>query len=98
MFRRRDIARKLVQLMAIESAQRGAHVLEAAWTPNSLGSKIWERLGCIPYRVLGAWIQPDGSVRTDLPMVKPPEDPAPDVPPPPKKRGRPPKVQPIPEV
>ena len=95
-FRQHDIARKLVQLMAVESAQRGAHVLEAAWTPRSLGSKIWERLGCIPYRVLGAWITPDGAVRTDLPMVKTPtEAPASSAP---KKRGRPPKVQPTTEV
>lgn len=69
-FRNHDIARKLVQLMAVESAQRGAHVLEAAWTPGSVGSKIWERLGCVPYRVLGAWITPEGTPRTDMPMLK----------------------------
>jgi hypothetical protein len=96
-FRTRDIARKLVQLMAIESAQRGAHVLEAAWTPGSIGSKIWERLGCVPYRVLGAWITLEGEPRQDLPMVKAePEIAAePDEPPPvPKRRGRPPKPKP----
>ena len=93
-FRNHDIARKLVQLMAVESAQRGAHVLEAAWTPGSLGSQIWERLGCIPYRVLGAWITTDGVVRTDMPMAKAP---IPE-PPTPKKRGRPSKVHPTTEV
>jgi hypothetical protein len=94
-FRNHDIARKLVQLMAVESAQRGAQVLEAAWTPGSVGSKIWERLGCVPYRVLGGWITKDGIPRTDMPMLK---DEAPEIvkeeQPPKRKRGRPPKVKP----
>ncbi len=94
-FRKHDIARKLVQLMAVESAQRGAHVLEAAWTPGSMGSKIWERLGCVPYRVLGAWITTDGEVRTDMPMIKSEPEAAPvEVEPTPKRRGRPPKPKP----
>lgn len=97
-FRGHDVARKLVQLMAVESAQRGAQVLEAAWTPGSIGSKIWERLGCVPYRVLGAWITTDGVPRTDMPMVK--AEPTPEAPtetPPKRKRGRPPKVKPTEE-
>jgi len=93
-FRKHDIARKLVQLMAVESAQRGAHVLEAAWTPGSIGSKIWERLGCVPYRVLGAWITTDGTVRTDMPMLKTETPEVPEEKPAPKKRGRPPKPKP----
>lgn len=95
-FRNHDIARKLVQLMAVESAQRGAHVLEAAWTPGSTGSKIWQRLGCVPYRVLGAWITEDGAVRTDMPMLKTETPPPAQEAPAPKRRGRPPKKQPEP--
>ena len=103
-FRNHDIARKLVQLMAVESVQRGAQVLEAAWTPGSIGSKIWERLGCVPYRVLGAWITPEGVVRTDMPMMKDETPVRTDIPtvevtvePVKRKRGRPPKVKPTEE-
>ena len=69
-FRNHNIARTLIQRAATEIAQRGAQVLECAWTPGSLGEEIALKAGMKPYRVLGAWIMDDGTVRGDMPMVK----------------------------
>lgn len=69
-FRKHSIARALIQRAATQIAQRGAQVLECAWTPGSLGEEIALAAGMKPYRTLGAWVTDDGTPRGDMPMVK----------------------------
>lgn len=68
--RKRDVGRKLVHLMAFEAQRRGAEVIELAYSPGSLGAKMWPTYGAVPYRILAAYIDPDGTPRQDLPMPK----------------------------
>jgi len=68
-FRRRGILRRLAQLCFIEGQRRGVETFEAAWTPGSKGEEFWPAVGLRPYRVLGAYILKDGTLRTDFPSV-----------------------------
>lgn len=68
--RNRNVGRKLVQLAAVESAKRGAQVMEGGWNPNSLGAEMWPKYGLKPYRVLGAYVTDEGQPRSELPMPK----------------------------
>lgn len=81
-FRRRDVARKLAHIGAVECARRGAQVLECSWNPNSLAAELGEKFGFRPYRVLAAFTTEDGTPRAELPIPK--AEPAPE----PRRRRR----------
>ena len=72
-FQQKDVGRKLAHLAWVECLKRGAQVLEAAYSPNSLGEKLWPQYGAVPYRILAAYVGPDGQPKTEMPMPSKPK-------------------------